>query len=106
MYALRCAFAHDYALTNAHKDPRLTHRFLIVDDLTAPLFEYPAVAWTGRYDDRRRSNQTRVNLQAVGDVTESVVASIVTLQGQDDLDIVLPGGIDELLARFTLQQRP
>lgn len=107
MYALRCAFAHDYALTNRHKnDRRLTHRFLIVDDPTAPLFEYPAVPWTGRYEDRQRSNQTRVNLQAVGDVTESVVASIAGLLKADDLVIVLPGGMDELLARFTLQQRP
>jgi hypothetical protein len=76
LYALRCAFAHDYALTNAHKDPRLTHRFLIVDDLTAPLFVYPAVAWTGRYDDRHdrklrgcRPNGCRDSLH--GDATQA-----------------------------------
>lgn len=63
------------------RPPSHTHRFLIVDDPTAPLFEYPAVPWTGRYENRQRSNQTRVNLQAVGDVTESVVvvASIAGL---------------------------
>jgi hypothetical protein len=62
LYALRCAFAHEYALTNYRRNqPRLTHRFLLRDeDSAAPVVEHPQMPWHGSYSypsspTRRRS---------------------------------------------------
>lgn len=105
LYALRCAFAHDFALTNVGK-PALTHRFIVEADSTSPLIEFPLVPWSGLHGDRRGSNQTRVNLRRVGDLAEAAICEVQVLHSRHALAVRLPGGVQELLDRFTLQLRP
>jgi hypothetical protein len=106
LYALRCASAHDYALTHANgRERRLTRRFLLDDGSTLPFVEHATVRWTGAYTDRSRWNETRVSLRALGDLAEAAVATVQTVHQAAKLKVTIAGGLDELLARFTIQQR-
>jgi hypothetical protein len=106
LYALRCAFAHEFGLTNRNdNEPDKMHRFLVMDEATSPMIEFPEIPWSGKHTDRSRFNQTRVNLRAVGNLVESVVRQVQLLHSQQQLVVRLPGGVAELLNRFALQER-
>lgn len=109
IYALRCALAHDYALVNLGqgKDARLlTHRFLLRTDVSSPLVTLPIEPWDGQLSPSRYRNQTHVNLRALGDLAERVVAEIQAAQLAGDVEIALDGGIDELDGRFGISILP
>lgn len=99
IYALRCGFAHDYSLVNISSKPGLTHHFL-VHESPGPIVTLPRERWSGDYSQRTAENQTRVNLEALGDVVETMYAVLLELDQQGDLEIVLSGGSDELLWRY------
>lgn len=104
VYALRCSFAHDYALVNRREDPLLQHHFQVNQDETGPLVALPKTAWDGKLGNRNANNRTVVNLRALGDVTEQVVATIREMADRAELVLVLPGGADELFARYFLER--
>jgi hypothetical protein len=106
VYALRCAFVHQYGLSNWGDIPHaagLTHSFQLTASATAPLIEFPKMPWTG---DLRiaglPTNQTIVNVRALGNLAESVVATVQETNRAGLLEIELPDGINELSARFTM----
>ena len=45
------------------------------------------------------SNQTAVNLEALGDVVEGIVVVLAALEVANELEIILPGGTDVLKRR-------
>jgi hypothetical protein len=109
IYALRCALIHDYSLVNigrGRRADRLHHRFVLVNSASLPLVERPPVAWDGELGSSTYRMQTTVNARRVGDVGENVLKLVQRVHADRRLRIRLPGGIDELVARFTCSMWP
>jgi hypothetical protein len=98
LYALRCAFAHDYSLWNLSGDSTLQHCF-VVDRDTARFVQLPSRPWTPA-DPPAPDNQTFISLRRLGDVCEEVVSRIRAAAASDTLEIILKGGVDELEHRY------
>ena len=102
IYALRCAFAHDYSLYNINRSkPSLTHHFKVHQSPTFPLVKLPQQQWDGDYTNMNDRNKTTINLEALGDLVETICAQLFALASQNDLEVTLIGGTDELLQRYS-----
>jgi hypothetical protein len=75
VYALRCAFAHRYALINLNYKPEYQHVFRLTDDAAEPLIGWPRTPWNGKIRDAKAATSTTVNLIKIGDLCEDVVRS-------------------------------
>ncbi|MDQ3848433.1 MAG: hypothetical protein M3261_05710 [Thermoproteota archaeon] len=105
LYALRCAFAHDYSLYNINpRNPRYTHQFAVKVG-PGPVITLPTQSWDGDYSHKTTENQTVVNLEAFGDLVEDICLKIFDLANRKELTVVLPGGSDELVQRYAYWQR-
>jgi hypothetical protein len=106
IYALRCAFAHDFALSNIYNDKRnkphpLTRRFSVVAS-NGPLVTPSRKQWEGEFQSDDVEAITIVNLVALGDVVEEVVAKVRQLFRLAQLELVLRDGVNELKRRYAL----
>ena len=103
IYALRNAFAHDFSLSNINNvRPHLTHRFKVTRGSSHPLITLPFTPWDGDYLNYTAQNETVVNLERFGNLVESVYLTLINLHKNRDLEIVLPGGSDELIRRYMI----
>lgn len=106
LYALRCAFAHDYSLYNINsRHASLTHNFQVVRAGSGPVVSPAKISWNGDFRTRSSDNQTTVNLEAFGDLVEDVVRAIRSLHAAGNLEIVLADGSDELVSRYMFSSR-
>ena len=103
LYALRCAFAHDYSLWNQHADPQLQHCFVVTRD-PVQLVKLATVQWNPP-DPPTPTNQTIVSLRRLGDVCEEIVSRVRSAAVADELDILLAGGVNELEYRYAITYR-
>jgi len=92
LYALRCAFAHDYSLFNRNRgDPELQHAFHLSVNSYAPAVHLPFLPWDGNYPPLPKGiplkQITEVNLPAVGDVVEGVVTKVRDLHAAGQLNL-------------------
>lgn len=103
VYALRCAFAHDYSLYNisSPRRPSLTHYFKVCQSPSIPLVTLPKVQWDGNYENKNSENETLINLEALGDQVEQICAQLFELASKNELDVTLNGGSDELILRYS-----
>jgi hypothetical protein len=102
LYALRCAFAHDYSLYNINsKNPSLQHQFAVGIGGGMNVVGLPKSPWDGNYNHKAPDNRTIVNLEAFGDLVEDVVSKLTALAKSQGLEVVLQGGSDELLDRYS-----
>jgi hypothetical protein len=82
LYALRCAFAHEYGLSNEGKGNKHAalrrHQFQLHEAGERKLAVYPVRQWNGRHGRRANSKTgtTKVNLTEVGNLVEDVVATV------------------------------
>jgi hypothetical protein len=103
VYALRCSFAHDFSLHNIKKDkPSRTHRFRVGIGSSKRAVALPSVLWDGNYESKNLKDFTTINLEAFGDLVENICQQLSILANSDELDVVLPGGTDELLHRYSI----
>ena len=101
IYALRCAFAHDYSLVNINQSRQdRQHIFTLYQGDTAPLIKLPRVSWNGDFSTVTVDYRTVVNLEAFGDLVEAVCKRAREQAAKDDLEISLPRGVSELLLRY------
>ena len=102
LYALRCAFAHDFSLSNI-KTPnsKHLHHFKITEGAGSPLVVFPKVEWDGNYETIGPDNTTTVNLELFGDMVENLINYLEDLVQKDQLEIILKGGANELEKRFS-----
>lgn len=101
IYALRCAFAHDYSLYNSNrKNPGLTHHFAVGIGGSNDLVILPKTRWGGDYKRKNDDTKTTVNLEVLGDLVEEICRKIIELAARKELEIVLPGGAQELISRY------
>jgi hypothetical protein len=104
LYALRCAFAHDYSLWNKNStDPELQHCF-VVDRDPVRFVHLATVQWNPP-DPPTPKNQTIVSLRRLGDVCEEIVSRVRKAAGDDEVEIMLPGGVTELEYRYSITFR-
>jgi hypothetical protein len=102
LYGLRCSLAHEYGLRNPPRSPKKESRvFVLTQD--GPLIRHARVKWDGTSQGaRKKAMRTRVNVRAVGDLVESIVANL-RLENQRGAVRIAPNRTaDELLmfARF------
>jgi hypothetical protein len=101
LYALRCAFAHDFSLYNVHpRKPELTHYFQLRVGADAPLVLPAKMPWDGDYRRTPPECATAVGLKRIGDLVEHIYANLQMLAKSRDLEIRLPGGALELNDRY------
>lgn len=101
IYALRCAFAHNYSLVNVNQRRQdRQHIFTLYQGDTAPLIKLPRVPWNGDFGTVTVDNRTVVNLEAFGDLVEAVCKRAREQAAKDDLEISLARGVSELLLRY------
>jgi hypothetical protein len=101
LYALRCAFAHDYSLINVNREkPGLTHRFHIWDGPSGSVVTLPKVRWDGNLKTKSAENVTSVNLEQLGDLVENIFRTLMSLAQAKKLELDLRGGPDELMHRY------
>lgn len=103
LYALRCAFAHDFSLCNINgKRPTLTHYFMIKNDSTGQVVTLPKKQWDGKFrmdDDFRWDDYTTIiNLERFGDLVEDICIRLFQLANEDGLELIL--GPYELVQRY------
>lgn len=101
VYALRNSFAHDYSLQNIGKRPGLTHHFNVDNSDTNPAIILPRQSWDGLITNKTEDNLTYINLQGLGDIIENLVENIIQLIETDEVEIILAGGQNELIARYS-----
>jgi hypothetical protein len=68
VYALRCAFAHDYGLNHMGLDKqaaKMRHTFMLRDDDAAPFIQLPSIRWNGDHQ-RLGYRGTEVNVRKLG----------------------------------------
>jgi hypothetical protein len=79
LYALRCSFAHDYSLVNNHaSNPSLRHLFVVIWSPGRPLVALPTPPWDGNTANPLPPERTFVNLKALEELVEGMVAVIQT----------------------------
>lgn len=101
IYALRCALAHDYSLINKNPNQAdLQHHFTLTGG-SGRLVVFPTQAWDGDIHNQTQHNQTVVDVVEIGNLVEGIYRELVRLAANNELEIVLSGGKDELLMRYT-----
>jgi hypothetical protein len=107
LYALRCAFAHDFSLYNVHpRKPELTHYFQLRIDADAPLVLHAKRQWDGDYRHTPAECATAIGLTRIGDLVEDIYVTLQRLAKSQDLKVKLPGGALELIDRYGVMKTP
>ncbi len=102
IYALRNAFAHDYSLYNINANrPFYTHHFTVIQSPMHPLVRLPQTQWDGNIANKTQANLTVANLEALGDTVEQICSRLLQLANNNDLEVTLAGGSDELVQRYS-----
>lgn len=92
IYALRCAFSHDYSLYNICKGKRreeLTQHFTVSGHGYNKLIILPKEPWDGKHNTKTATNGTVVNLPMFGDLVEGILKKLNEYleQGRLELEI-------------------
>lgn len=109
LYALRCALAHDYSLSNlgrgsAELRPLLHHSFSLVE-IAPDLIQLPTSdrRWNGVWGGPGPSSDhdsTTVGLRSVGDFVESLTSEIRAAHSRGEVAIACEGGATEMNERY------
>lgn len=102
IYALRCAFFHDFGLVNINANkPELQHLFSVYNHPSSSVVIHPKEKWDGDLYKDKTGKSTSINLKMLGDWVEVVYTKLLLLHKFNELNIVLAGGEVELLTRYT-----
>jgi len=111
LYALRNALMHDFSLSNVeprdpYKDdfsPKKNGKHYIFSGTTDSdkIVEHAKEPWNGKYKDMKPENETQINLKRFGDMVEEIYEELIELYDEDNLEIALAGGADELIKRYS-----
>jgi hypothetical protein len=101
IYALRNSFAHDFSLQNVGRRQGLIHLFEVGNSPTEPLTVLPTQPWDGVLETKTLNNLTKINLQALGDEVEKLVKNLIQLNSNNQVEIILEKGKEELIARYS-----
>jgi hypothetical protein len=100
IYALRNSVAHDYCLINENNvDDKLRHHFGLYIDPKIPLVKVPSPLWDGVMAHRNSQNQTKINIDKLGDLVEGIYQNIVNLACDGALTVEIP--FDNLIKKYS-----
>lgn len=105
IYALRCAFSHDYSLFNIGpkgENDSLTQHFTVTGLGYNTLICLPTQQWNGKHEDKSFENRTVINLIKLGDLIEAIYSALVEFFNANGLIIELKGGHTELKDRYLM----
>lgn len=104
IYALRCAFHHDFSLINIGKSKDMHFNFGLHQFATGEVVEFRKnfVDWDGELCSLNESNQTIINVKRLGDLVEDIYKRILSLNAKNKLEICLVNGEIELKRRYFL----
>jgi hypothetical protein len=93
---------------NEHKkDQALRHHFVLGVAEGDSVIRLPRTPWNGDLTLRPTTHTaTFIDLRALGDLTEAVLAKLRELHALGQLKIALAGGVHELVGRFAVNYRP
>ena len=105
IYALRCAFSHDYSLFNIGNngaDDKLTQHFTVTGLGFNNLISLPNIQWNGNHSEKTIENRTIINLPLLGDLVEEIYKAVIEYFNHDELDVDLERGFIELKDRYLI----
>ncbi len=105
IYALRCAFSHDYSLFNVGKKKSkdiLTQHFTVTGEGYPHFIILPKTQWNGIHSQKNFENMTYINLPFLGDVVEAIYKKLTNIFILDQIEIELEGGHKELIDRYLM----
>jgi len=102
LYALRNCFVHDFSLQNIGKSQSLIHHFIVDNSSTNSIVILPLQKWDGIIINKNSLNRTYINLQALGDMIENLILNLITLVYNNEVEITLAGGKEELINKYSL----
>jgi len=107
LYALRCAFAHDFSLFNRNTENELRmHRFEVRIGNSEDVVVFPPVRWDGNFSNIHDDNTTIIYLDTFGLLVETLCAKLYSLYTSGELEVTLPGKTDELFYRYSNASKP
>jgi hypothetical protein len=100
LYALRCAFGHEFAMANENANhPTLQHRFELHDAGERTLVKYNG-QWNGVYGAGAVGGPTAVNLRELAEVVEAVVVDIERSVAARDVRLIDGVDLEMVLNRW------
>jgi hypothetical protein len=103
LYALRCAFAHDFNLLNVHpKKQKLQHKFKASSTDDSTIVNLPTRPWNGDITNKYFNDTddvTLINLWAFGDMVEEIFRKIKS--GVNDGTVSIQIDLPTLLNKYT-----
>lgn len=112
--SLRNCLAHNYgliALPKNHNANNWNHQFTLIyspdkdehgEDKIHPMIAFPDIEWNGKYEERHLYKRTEIYKPKLVQLIEDIVKSIGDKLNNDEIELALAGGIEELKARFTV----
>lgn len=103
VYALRCSFAHEFALVNLPTNPnrtQLIHHFLVTQG-TLRVVTLPSTPWDGCDSTKTDQNRTTVDLEALGDLVEAICRQLRELNELGHLQLHASCGL--LQGRYAME---
>jgi hypothetical protein len=92
LYALRCTLAHEYSLRGTEKP------YVFMYTRSGPIVRYAEEDWDGIVDGAKRFEmQTVVNVVAVGEYVEAVVASLRAAGQRGEVEMERHATVEDLL---------
>jgi len=110
--ALRNSLAHNYGLINIpfenikniKKREMLTHKFILSNVDNTDLIIYPTNNWKEKdFSDKNDNTSTRISIFKLIDFIESVYLNLKKAIEFNQVELSLDGDLEELKARFTIQ---
>lgn len=92
LYALRCSFVHDYFLFN-NRNRFLNYHFSVCRGGDGELINF-SQDWDGNLDTRADNNKTKVNIELLGDLVETIHQKLLSLLDDDKLKTVNGANFD------------
>jgi hypothetical protein len=106
LFALRCSLAHNFSLINLvarhPKKELLEHKFSLNMDPFCDLIKLPSTKWNAEIDSSDNNKITIINVVKLGDMVEDIVKQIRALAEENELEVELDGGLNELIKRYTI----
>ena len=106
--SLRHSFAHSYGLCNVKQGKKgliqsHTHIFLLTASKSGELIILPknGKEWSGDYNSKMEESHTQINLWAFGDFVEKLFKNLKHEYEDDNVELILEGGIIELKTKYT-----
>lgn len=104
--ALRNTFSHDFSLYATDKgDKRLLHHFKLQASDFDPLFQLREEKWYGKINTISIKNITIVNIEKLCSLIDKICIEVQELAKKDDLEILLPGGLNEYKNRYSINYK-